>query len=295
MQRRFSWLALAGLLVSCDNADAPPNIGAALSLTGRVVTTEVPLSPPLKPALAFSPYSTSRGHSDYYVLGRSTGSLTGGFLFDVDEPPPGNAILRLVPGEPDVAIGALTAVSPDHPDHLDWFKDENGREKVCTDEGDCGTPTLTPCGPVSMPSCLGTVTEGKNWGPHGYARDVVVLYLTGDVPAGANLSEFFVGGMALSQGYTLIQYTPIAASEVDMYAECHLRASAAAFETFNRRHSTSYTSEYHLSVDAGIQHHEEWLVEWDGILIQSIVSEGCLPGEAGQVIDGAMDFAWVAN
>jgi len=247
----------------------------------------MPLNNLLEPALTFTPFITSWGHSEFIVKGEHRGALLDQFALDVYEPPPQAALITLTRGEPSIAIGAITIVSPEHPSRLDFSRDDTGGMRVCADQGDCGTQRANPCGALNnSPSCLGTVVPGRNWGNHGIAGRYLVMYLTDTAAAGGIYSLFFAGGRELPKGYSLIRYENISLSAADQtkYSDCQKRATEIALSKFNADHGTTYADHSSIS-DGGREGNFQLLADWDGMMIESTVSEGCVLPGAQQLVD----------
>jgi hypothetical protein len=273
-------LAVASLSGCAADAsdDGPP---ALLSLHATVEASAMPLSNLLEPALTFTPFVTHWGHTEFIVTGEHHGDLLGQFSLNIYDPPPSAALTTLTRGEPALAIGAITIVSPEHPSRLDFSRDDAGDMRVCTDQGECGMTSADPCGSLNnTPSCLGTVVQGRNWGNHGIAGRYLVMYLQEPAAAGGIYSQFFAGGRELSRGYNLVRYDNVTLGTADqrMYSDCQQRATENALNKFNAEHGTSYTNNVAIA-NGGREGDIRLLADWDGMMIQSTVEEGCvLPG-----------------
>jgi len=280
---RLSWqCAFVGILALADCTADPNGPDPLLTLHATVIASELPLRGQLVPALTFTPMATNWGRTEFFVSGEHEGSLLSNFSLRIYDEPPEEALVTLTKGEPAMALGGITAVSPDHPDRLEWTRDDSGTLRVCAPDGECGEPRSNPCGTFAAPSCLGTLVPGKNWGNHGVSGSFVILYLSEPASAGSIYSVFFAQGKPLPAGYNLIRYVSVwetldtqARSE---YFECHARALRSALNQFNEDHGTSFTDHTMISND-GQQRDAQLLVDWDGAMIASTVSEGCvLPG-----------------
>jgi hypothetical protein len=263
-----------------------------LSFHATVIASAWPLSPALVPALTFTPFVTNWGHSEFIVSGEHDGSLLSKFSLRIYEDPPAAALSVMTKGEPAMAIGGITAVSPDHPSRLDWTSDEAGHTQVCADDGECGVPSNDACGSAAAPSCLGTVVPGKNWGNHGVAGSYVALYLSEPAPAGSVYSQFFAQGRALAAGYNLLRYVRVFdsldADARSAYYDCQDRATKSALDEFNADHGTNYTDHSMIS-DGGRERDVQLLADWDGAMIASTVSEGCVLPGAQQIAPKSAD------
>lgn len=286
MSVRWHYAALS--LVTCAQLQACADAGddtasqpeALLSVHATVLASAYPLSQSLIPALTFTPFMTNWGHSEFIVLGEHTGLVPYGFSLRVYDEPPAEALNTLTKGEPALAFGGITLVSPDHPARLDWKRTETGQLEVCSDDGECGQPSAHAC--VGTSDCLGTLVPGKNWGNHGVSGRYIVLYLAESARAGGVYSQFFAQGQALSAGYHVVSYEPIweslAQSDRQANVECQDRATATALAEFNAEHGTEFANPAAIS-DGGQQRDTRMLADWDGMMIASTVSEGCvLPG-----------------
>lgn len=296
---RICTILLAVAVAACASSNEHHESVTPLSLHAKVVASDVSLPSQLKPALAFTPWTTLRGHTEYFVGGKTTGAWDG-FSLVVTEPPPAAAIVTLTHGEPDIALGAVTALAPQHPDHLDWYR-QGEVDHVCADSGDCFPLTDEPCEPLSLPECLGTLVRRKNWGKHGIAERLIVVYLTESVAAGSTYALFFNRGEALPKGYSLVGHYPmeeaLTQAEQLRHFQCYLRAIDGALAQFNVRYGTQYANETLLQIDAGRDGKPEWLTGWDGALIQWLVRGGCLPVGAQQVVvssaEEPLPISWI--
>jgi hypothetical protein len=276
-------------MLGCAADSSDENRTPLLSLRGEVTASAQTLSPALVPALTFTPFVTNWGHTEFIVTGESDGDLLSEFSLRVYQEPPEEALTVMTRDEPALALGGITAVSPDHPQRLDWTVDAIGHPKVCSDSGECGTPQDGACGPAAAPSCLGTLVPGKNWGNHGVAGRYVVLYLAGPAEAGGVYSRFFAQGKALPAGYSLIRYQSVLdtldPSAQSDYFDCQARATAAALDQFNSDHGTTY-SDHTMIADGGRERNTQLLADWDGTMMATTVSEGCvLPGAQTLALD----------
>lgn len=284
-------MAVAGLflgsLAGCAADAASNSQQPLLSVHATVEASAYPLNNLLEPALTFTPFVTSWGHTEFIVTGEHRGELLGQFSLNIYDAPPEAALTTLTRGEPQVAIGAITIVSPEHPNRLEFSRDDAGNMTVCDEQGECGTQRSNPCGSLNdSPSCLGTVVPGRNWGNHGIAGRYLVMYLTDAAAAGGIYSTFFAGGLELPKGYNLIRYdnVSLSADEQTKYADCQQRATAAALDKFNEDHGTSYTDHSAIS-DGGREANVQLLADWDGMMIESTVAEGCVLPGAQQLVD----------
>ncbi|MEY4578774.1 MAG: hypothetical protein RL701_3477, partial [Pseudomonadota bacterium] len=209
----YAAFGLVALIGCAEHTDQTPDLGedtdvasgtSALSVHAQVIASPYRLSGELVPALTFTPYVTNAGHSEYIVPGEHSGDVLGMFSLRVSERPPEEAIAVMTQGEPALALGGITVVSPDHPSRLDWKRDDGGEMRVCSDSGECGVPSGNVCGNTA--NCLGTVVPGKSWGNHGVAGRYLVLYLDDAVAAGSVYSRYFAQGRALPAGYSIIRY-----------------------------------------------------------------------------------------
>ena len=274
-------LAFASLSGCAADASRTDGRQPLLSLHATVEASALPLNNILEPALTFTPFVTDWGHTEFIVAGEHHGELLDQFSLDIYDTPPRAALTTLTRGEPALAIGAITIVSPEHPTRLEFSRESSGETRVCDDRGECGMTRNNPCGSLNnTPSCLGTVVPGRNWGNHGIAGRYLVMYLDEPAAVGGIYSQFFAGGRELVQGYNLIRYDNVSLSsaEQSMYADCQKRATETALSKFNADHGTSYTD--HISIaDGGREGNIQLLADWDGMMIQSTVDEGCvLPG-----------------
>jgi hypothetical protein len=287
------WLRAALGVLTCVNLgacaspapDAAQDVtqeSALLSVRATVLSSAYPLSEALVPALTFTPFITNWGHSEFIVSGDFDGEIFGGFALHIHEPPPAEALTVLTRGEPQVAVGGFTLVSPDHPARLDWKRDATGQMEVCADDGECGVPSPSACGSAAAPSCMGTLVPGKNWGNHGVSGHYVVMYLADTAQAGGVYSQFFAQGQELSAGYHVISYEDVwqtlDAGARLANAQCQDRATAAALSQFNTDHSTQYTDPSRIA-DGGQEGDTQLLAAWDGLMLAASVAQGCvIPG-----------------
>ena len=280
-------LALASLSGCAADASSSDARAALLSLHGTVEASAMPLSNLLEPALTFTPFVTASGHTEFIVRGEHRGELLNQFSLDIYEAPPSAALTTLTRGEPAVAIGAITIVSPEHPSRLEFSREDSGAVRVCDELGECGTAGKNPCGSLNnTPSCLGTIVPGRNWGNHGIAGRYLVMYLDSAAAAGGIYSQFFAAGRELVQGYNLIRYqnVSLSAAEQTKYSDCQKRATENALDQFNADHGTSYTDHGAIS-DGGREGNVQLLADWDGMMIESTVAEGCVVPGAQQLVD----------
>ncbi|MET0390485.1 MAG: hypothetical protein ABW321_31220 [Polyangiales bacterium] len=241
------------------------------------------------PALTFTPFITNWGHTEFIVSGEHDGNLQTQFSLRIYDEPPPEAMVTLTRGEPAIALGGITAVSVDHPSRLQYSRDELGNELVCNDTGECGVPRANACGTAAAPSCLGTLVPGKNWGNHGIADRDSVIYLAEPASAGSIYSLFFAQGQPIAAGYNLLHYEPVwdklDSSAQLRYAECQKRAVDAALNRFNADHGTDY-SDHTMIADGGRERDTKLLADWDGMMIASTVSEGCVLPGTPQIMPG---------
>lgn len=294
-----SWrCAVSSVVVSCSlfagctsagaDSDTASTSEPLLSLHASVLYSDYPLSQALVPALTFTPFVTNWGHSEFIVSGEHQGTLQRAFSLQVYDAPPTAALNTMTKGEPLLAVGGITLVSPDHPARLDWQLDATtGRMEVCADDGECGEPVGDACAGLAADSCLGTLVPGKNWGNHGISGRYLILYLASPAAAGSVYSHFFAQGQALGAGYHVIRqervWNTLDASAQLANLECQKRAWVGALAQFNADHGTDYTDSALIS-DGGAERNVQLLADWDGAMIASSVAEGCVLPGAQQVI-----------
>lgn len=285
VRRGIAMTWLASLACVACGAETSDENAPLLSLHAMVISPNLPGGDHLMPALTFTPFITVWGHTEFIVAGEHDGNVNvqRQFALRVYDAPPDEAMTVLTRGEPAIALGGITAVAEDHPSELLYSRDEFGNQLVCDqDSGECGVPQAHACTGFAASSCYGTLVPGKNWGNHGIAGRYSVLYLAEPAAAGSIYSMFFAQGQPISAGYNLLHYEPVwekldprAQSE---YAECQKRATETALDRFNSDHGTNY-SDHTMISDGGRERDTQLLADWDGMMIATTVSEGCvLPG-----------------
>jgi len=115
-KHRPSSLMLALFATSaCDEQATPDYAGESLlALKGSVTLTEASSARPLVPALAFY---NDNGRLDLVDVAVH-GEFPSRFTLSVTAPPPASVMMAGPPGEPEFAIGNVTAVPADHPASL---------------------------------------------------------------------------------------------------------------------------------------------------------------------------------
>lgn len=292
--REYLAVAFATVLSACGGGagDNEPvealETGPLLTVHGMVAASQRPVSNQLVPALMFTPYVTNWGFTEYIVSGEMEGTFPSDFTLNVYDRLPSEALTTLTRGEPAIAIGGFTAVAPDHPRWLEWSADGSGHAVVCSDQGECVVPGRA-CPDASADSCLGTIAASKPWGDHGIAGAFMVLYLAEPALAGSVYSQFFAQGEEIPAGYSVIRHESVfdtlSESEQNTYFQCLSRATANALDRFNMDHGTNY-ADHSMIADGGRQRDTQLLADWDGMMIATTVSEGCvLPGAQRLVHD----------
>lgn len=291
-------VAVIGTLatVGCAGNTAADADQAMFSVHASIKASAVALSNQLVSALTFTPFFAEWGHTDFIVMGQQEGQLLDQFELNIYEPPPSEALIQLTRGEPAVAIGGITIVSPEHPSRLDWERDAQGNTQVCDDSGECGVAQRDPCGTLHDARCLGTVVAGKNWGLHGIVGRYMVMYLEETAPAGGIYSTFFAQGAEIPAGYNLFHYQSVlktlAKTDQEAYFRCQQRAQSTALARFNSDYGTQYSHHDQITRDVSDRAADaSLLAAWDGSVIEAFVLEGCvLPGAQQLVTDrGQMD------
>lgn len=275
-------------LCSCGTEGSDPQRGPLLTVRGNVALSQRPVSKQLVPALMFTPYVTNWGFTQYIVSGEMEGAFPSDFTLRVYDHLPHEALTVLVRGEPAIAIGGITAVAREHPRWLEWSSDGSGHSVVCSDQGECVIPSRA-CPDAKAETCLGTIAAGKDWGDHGIAGGFMVLYLAEPALAGGVYSQFFAMGEEIPAGYSVIRHKSVfdglSKIQQSVYFDCLRRATANALLRFNTDHGTSY-ADHNLIADGGRERDVQLLADWDGMMIASTVSEGCvLPGAQQLVQD----------
>jgi len=274
------------------NADDGPE--PLLSVHAMVLSAALPLSPELVPALTFTPFVMNWGHTEFIVTGEHAGDLLSQFSLRLYDEPPAEAMSVMMTNEPAIALGAITAVAPNHPNRLDWTRGDNDEILVCGDDGECGVPARQACGPHEARTCLGTIVPGKDWGNHGIDARYLVVYLSGPAAAGGVYSQFFAQGKPMRAGYTLVKmenlwYTLDERARAEQ-RDCLERASTAALANFNADHGTDYTDPTMVS-QGGSQRDVQVLADWDGALISATVTERCIVPGSQQLMPPTSDSA----
>lgn len=277
-------------LSSCGTEGPDAQRGPLLTARGTVALSQRPISKRLVPALMFTPYVTNWGFTEYIVSGETEGSFPSDFTLRVYDHLPQEALTVLVRGEPEIAIGGITAVAREHPRWLEWSSDGSGHSVVCSDQGECVIPSRA-CPDPQAETCLGTIAAGKDWGDHGIAGGFMVLYLAEPALAGGVYSQFFAMGEEIPAGYSVIRHKSVfdslSKSQQSTYFECLRRATSNALSRFNSDHGTNY-ADHNSIADGGRERDIKLLADWDGMMIASTVSEGCvLPGAQQLVQDSA--------
>jgi hypothetical protein len=283
-------VAVAMALSACGAAEdsVVQQGGPLLTVHGLVAASQRPISKQLVPALMFTPYVTNWGFTEYIVSGEMEGTFPSDFTLRVFDHLPPEALTTLTRGEPAIAIGGFTAVAPEHPRWLEWNSDGSGHAVVCSDSGECVVPSRA-CPDSAADSCLGTIASSKNWGDHGIAGAFMVLYLAEPALAGGVYSQFFAQGEEIPAGYNVIRHESVFDSlnstQQSTYFACLSRATANALDRFNIDHGTNY-ADHTMIADGGRERDTQLLADWDGMMIATTVSEGCvLPGAQQLVHD----------
>jgi hypothetical protein len=234
------------------------------------------------------------GHTEFIVTGEHDGDLLGQFSLRLYAEPPAEAISVMARDEPAIALGAITAVAPNHPGRLDWTRGDDGKMVVCGDDGECGVPAKSPCGPSDARTCLGTIVPGKDWGNHGIDARYVVVYLSAPAAAGSVYSQFFAQGQPMRAGYTVVKlenlwYMLDSRARAEQVA-CQEHARNTALGQFNQDHGTDFTDHLMIS-EGGLQRDVQLVADWDGALMAATVAENCIVPGSQQIMPQTTDSA----
>jgi hypothetical protein len=230
-------IAVASALCACDGqVDSGYRGEPLMVLRGSVVSSETPLSGELIPTFAFihqeskrpPPESADRhgswvDHTWHFLRGDVEGSFPNAFTLTLYDPPPKQVLRSHFAGEPAWAIGAVGAISPEHPNSLahksiypplgptgEPLADLSSQ--ICADDGQClesadqcvlGRPLPDadwPCGP-KFPDEL-------PWETYGSSEHHLILYLAEAAAAGTYTARKFAEGAAIAAGYHLITMSP---------------------------------------------------------------------------------------
>lgn len=257
------WLALAPCacaLLGCDR-QAPADYSGEplLSMRGRVeLALEHPAEASLVPALAFRNHESSELR---IVDVEVSGEFPAEFALDVYLPPPPSAFVAISEhvDEPEVALGYIAAVTPDHPATIRFAGGEQSGgggatdgEQVsiaewCTADGDECYRETTTCPSVDSPreecetSGEGDPALKQDPWEHfaGLSENYAVVYLSKAVPADSYTSYLLGGDGPLARGYHLLKLEPD--PRADEEGICGGEAEQLAAQRYNDRHDSDHT------------------------------------------------------
>lgn len=309
-----SWLALV-LLWACDRQVDTQFQGDSLLRIRASVAIPLGLEGrELVPAIAFSSVSPMRqdpfclitDHVRFVEVGVK-GAFPSNFTLDVYDPPPPEAMNRLVDG-PAFAAGAVTALPMEHPEALmTWpFENETFQEwqdsdrDICYDESDYderepGTACMAVhtctldakrCLHQELSCDIGTggmftyndcelvdASGDAALSVAGYSINYTVMYFAEPVKAGTILANIWSGGEPISAGYHLyhLSYEPKAEAPA---SDCPLSAVQEASERYNSEHGTDVDSTYFASfTESGVTLEER--DDWSCEVRQAMKKRGC--------------------
>lgn len=247
-------------LTSCGDGQAGANYRGEplLSMEGVVASSSAALIENLVPALAIMKNSfvvnPDEPMTTHFLRGEVEGTFPSAFTLRIYEPPPSETLTVLVPGEPGVALAALTAVSPQHPAWLRTASYEEEvpdgvttRNEMCSPDecisgstAECPSPTLPNADATTLWPCGSKIPGNRPWQTYGHARDLHILYVDGPVVAGSVLSRTFASGAALAKGYYVFVRTGTPSVEE---MACSRRANTRAVMALNQGEGTNWTEE----------------------------------------------------
>jgi hypothetical protein len=273
-------LGLAALslltLPACDSQFSPLYSGESLlTITGNVAIADERRDAFIVPALAFSAAKTGE------VTIREVdvqGKFPSDFRLDVYQPPPPGAFFNATfqrSGEPLIAAGYVTAVTPDHPDTIrsatfrssthfacepECDKPCGGkgclfeREEYCvTDEPDepcyvedtyCPTPNspIEECTVEPVGDGDPSLKESPWRDFAGFSQNYIVLFLKSPAPAGSMTAAILGSAKQVPAGYGLYSIRGPTTAESVESARCYAEAEVRGAPDFNAEYGTELPS-----------------------------------------------------
>lgn len=265
------WLAACGPQASTEYRGEP-----LLSMSGRVeLALQGQDASALLPALAF----IDQQERFHIVEVEVEGEFPAGFTLDVYEKPPGAAFTTAsehLPGEPQLAFGYITAVTPDHPEVIENPVQHGSGSLACADDVSCSVGTVTTedwctrdgecyrettsCPPGgSLPEECEFTTEGDPalkrdmWDSFaGLSENYGVVYLRDPArPRSWTAQALGARDTGLAAGYHVIAIEPGSEERDLTSANCRQDAAELAAERYNERHGTAWSAEQLASDECG--------------------------------------------
>jgi len=254
-------LALSGALSGCDPQAGVGYLGQPLfRMTGSVEIGDDRPDGQLVPALAFLNRSSSEL---YFIDVEAEGEFPAEFTLDVFDPPPSGAFTLanpLVPDDPKIAGGYITAVVEDHPDSLRLgvpqagFGELSPQKSVstsswCTPDGsECYKEVETCPQPEGMPCTVErsgdpALKEDAFEQFAGFSENYRVIYVDEPVPADSYTAHLMQEPDGLDPGYYLFQLSPFSDAEQADLEACWSDAAGLATERYNDEHDTDYAQQ----------------------------------------------------
>ena len=276
--RRTAALCAVGVslaLAACDPQASPEFEGLSLlTIRGSVTLADDHTNGELVPALAFANPET--GEVEIVDVG-AQGEFPSDFRIDVFKPPSQAALRRLTdfgPNEPRLALGYITAVTPDHPDSFFYATTGSSevrpsgcdgcvlecdpvrgcatKEEWCSDEEGthCYSETTICPEPDSAPEDCRIEKAGDPtlkepaWRFFaGLSQNYAIAYLAEPAAEGSGTAATLGAKGSLKAGYHLLG---VLESSEELLAEsqaCGSRADLLAVDHYNEAHDTQYTLE----------------------------------------------------
>lgn len=228
----------------------------------------------LVPAVAF-PVSGGAALVDVAVQGDFPRAFR---LVDLPEPPREAIVvtgeLRAPEAWPDYALGFLTAVPRGHAPVLEQTRGGLDAQTctatactdqihVCTADGNACADATLACNRVGKDCTITSISgdaELLRQSLHlfeGRARDISVLYVADDAPAGSLVSQLYAGGAELAGGYHLLERRETPDRAEDAAITCELDSQTIVLTQFNQQLGTHFERSEELTEYLGIKHFNE--------------------------------------
>lgn len=262
------------ILAGCDPQATDAYEGEPLlTVQGSVeLALERDNSNDLQPTIAFQGDDNLMYLSDAVAV---RGEFPASFVLDVLAPPPPEAVRNVfgADDEPRIAVGFITAASPDLPRVFEFKAADDGELVIATDlqdrewicyrvaseecyrdelicDGECIVERTTcpdyPSAAADMNCTVSHLEHMKTEWEHfaGLSENYLVLYLDRPVQSGSQLAhEVGATDTGLAAGYHLIHARHLTAEEIEQNRACLDEALEQAFARYNASHGTSYAQD----------------------------------------------------